>query len=544
MALDGVKGSLLEKIFLSVDRHPAYRVVIWNPRVDTVQDVVLDRWSGMSYDVSQWVSQVQISHNQVFENNEDSVSSFAEVEVIWDEENPIGPNGIYITGAIFADGTPVRIYEGDRRVAPQDWLPIFTGCIRGAASAEVAKRGEKKISFSAFGRAQAYQTQTIVGISFDYGTDLGDAAKQLAMTEMSLEPEEIRFGSFGYATQHKANTLTQIPKVQGLWELMRPVGRKPYFNARGELVSHVTTFDRTPVYVFDNSPVVVSVVRDQFLGNTVNSISVTGLDHRLSEVESAFQKLGDVTVTLGYFDSGYRREFYYSDDRTRRARNTFINVVERPPFGADADWDEIDEFHGKLTLDTGYAPWVVGLAAVVWSSLAITEAILDDDDVEAATGGLSKIFLFIVRITKAAYMLLILHTMQKIGRWEIEIHGKPFEYVYQELRAIAALSGVPTADQIESDVTIHWLSDIEVVANRAKELLKREIVKSHSYTITMMSNPIIEVDDIIAIRDTSNGLPNFSYFYVNSIDRQFQRGPVRDLMTLRAWHIKESEELQ
>lgn len=540
MALDGVKGTLLERVFLSVDRHPSYRVVIWNPRSDTVQDVVLDRWTGMSYEISQWVSRVKVSQNQVFENSEDSVSSFAEIEVVWDEENPIGPNGIPITEKIFQDGTPIRVYEGDRRVDPNDWIPVFTGSIRGAASAEVAKRGERKISFSAFGRAQAFQTQNIVGLSFDYDTDLGDAAKQLAMSEMALEPEEIRFGRFGFQTKHKANTLTQIPKVQGLWELMRPVSRKPYFNARGELVSHVTTFDRSPVYVFDKSPVVVSVIRDQFLGNTTNSYSVTGLDYRLTEIVSSVQKLGDVTVTTGYFDSGYRKEFFFSDDRRRRVKDSFIVVDEKPPFGSDADWEQIDEFHGKLTLDTGYAPWVAGLAATIWASLAVLEAILDGIE---DPSGFVKVVLFITRMTMAAYMLLLLQTMQLLGRWEIEIHGKPFENVYQEIRSIAALKGVPTADQIEQEATIHWLSDIDSVASMAKDLLKRELVKSHSYTITMMSNPIIEVDDIVAIRDEANGLPNFSYFYVNSIDRQYQRGPLTDVMTLRAWHIKESESL-
>lgn len=537
MAIAALKNTNLEKVWLSSDRHPAFRVVIWNPReATTVQDVVMNRWGGMAYDISEFVERVSISQNQVFENSQDAVSSRIRLDVLWDDVGlRFDWGNCPITQRLFRDGTPIRVYMGDRRIYREDWPPVFTGTIRGYPGAQRARRGKRNIIVVAFGRAQTFQNQIIVGQNWSYGTDFGTMAVDTAMQELGLEREEVRFGEFSRTTKHRANALAQVGKMQGLYEIMRTVGRKPYFNAAGFLTSHDTSFDKPPVYTFDRSPVIIAVDRIQELKQTVNSVEVIGLDSNLSKVVSPVQELGEVNTTIGYFDSTYRELIYYSKDRTRRAEGTYIDILSSRNLGGSAEWDEVNEFSGRLKIDTGYAPWVTGSIALVWTTLKILEAWLDSINEPRIS--------FYIKLLSATTMVALLIAMQTIGRWRVKIFGQPFEYVYQELRAIASLKGVPSADLVEKTQTIHWLSNITDVAARAKTELRRELSKSHLYRITMASNPIIEVDDLITIRDEGHGIPDFETYYVTAIETQLDRGPATDETVLTAWHIKSESSL-
>lgn len=503
----------------------------------TVQDVVRGVWEGSSLDISRWVSRLDVTQNQAFENDENAVSSTASLVVEVDRGVDIDGVSIDIDQRLFRDGTPIRIYEGDRRVYAEDWPPIFTGVIRGFPGAHAAVRGERpQVRIQAFGRAQAFQRQQIVGISWDYGTDLGDMAVDVATIEMALDRDEVRFGTFDYTTGHKANALTQIGKMQGLFEIMHTVGRKPYFDARGLLVSHDTGFDKAPVLIYNDSPLVKSVVRVQQLKSIINSVQVIGLNSALTKVTSPQRNLGEVNVTVGYFDPTYKEYIYYSEDRTRRAENTGINVVSRAAFGSDTDWTEIDEFHGLLEIDTGYAPWVLGYITVAWAIYSVIEYAIDR--LPAGTQEIYKDMRSLIQAAKAVSMLALLIAMTKIGRWRVFIVGAPFEYVHEENRAIAVLKGVPVADVEELEVRLPWLDTVAKSQNRARQILRRELSKGSQYELVVTSNPVLEVDDLVVVRDVRLPDSNYWTFYVTSIQRTGARDAPDATMTLTGWHVK------
>jgi len=535
MPLEGLKGTRLEQIWQAADRHQRVKVEIWNPRQTTVQDVVLGRADGIRLDISSWVEDIQLTQNQVFENDSDSVSSRATVNVLYDKSGIRGGGlSIPISEKLFRDGTPIRIYEGDARIDHNDWPPVFTGIIRGVPGAQVYARGKRVIRLQCFGRAQAFQNQIIVGVSWPYDTDLGDMAVDVAMTEMALERPEIRFGKFDFTTKHKSNALTQIEKLQGINEIMKAVDRKPYFDARGYLVSHNTSFDKAPVYWFDNSQNIISVIRDQNVNSTVNSVEVIGLESKQTKVTQSTQPLATIDITTGYFDSAVRRYIWYSDDRTRRAENTFI-TSDHGKFlgsggGGSASWNEIDEFHGKVTIDTGYAPWVIGYIVLTW---AVGQGLLIYGEIKDNKG-----LKVVAEILIGVSMLALLAAMARLGRWEIILFGQPFEYVYQETRAIAALKGVHVADVVELSERIHWLTELDDVKAKAKKILRRELVKGHSYKIRMLSNPIIEIDDLIAIRDAKQGMDDWHIFYVTGIEHTYSRESGDGTMEVSAWLCK------
>lgn len=537
LPLDGIKNTNLEQIWLSKDRYPALRVEIWNPRKAKVQDVVLGRWRGFSLDISDFVERVQIQQNQVFENNDDAVSTRATIDIVYDNVGiEVGDTRIPITEKLFRDGTTVRIYEGDRRIARQDWPVIFTGVCRGFPSGDIAKRDKRIIRCAAFGRAQSFQKQIIVGTNWEYDTDLGDMAVDIAMLEMGLQREEIRFGQFGLTTKHKANALTEIGKIQGLNEIMKHVGRKPYFDARGFLVSHDTSFDKPPVHIFDRSPVIVSISRAQNPNSTVNSVEVIGLNSVQKKVVHPSQPLAEVNATVGYFDSSFSENVYFSDDRTRRAENTFAVIVHGGSriFGlstGDVSWSPIDEFSGKVQINTKYAPYIIGY--FIYTFVFLYALLIVS---EASNNTFMANF---ARILIAGTMMAILFTLSKIGRFRIVIWGETFEYVFEELRSISVLKNTSVADIAERSETMHFLSNIEDVKNRSRDLLRRELVKGMQYRIVMLSDPILEVDDIISIREPAFGLDTFHDFYIISIGKSYQRGTNNPgTMEITAWLSK------
>ena len=538
-------GSVLEQLWLGdiKQRQPRYLVVIWNQRLSTVQEIVLNEDKGPKLDISKWVSSVDVSQNQPFENSEDAVSSQAEITIEIEKDVDVGGRRLDIDERLFADGTPIRIYEGDDRVYKSDWPAIFTGVCRGNPGSQIAvPQARRQVRIQAFGRAQSFQGQTIVGVNWPYDTDLGDMAVDVAMIEMGLEREEIRFGQFDFKTKHKANALVEIEKMTGLYEIMKHVGRRPYFNAYGLLVSHDTDFDKPPVYVFDNSDIVTSITRVQQLKGGRNSVQVIGLNSALTKVVNPSTDLREVNTTLGYFDTHYREDIYFSDDKTRRAEETGIRVVHKGGFGGGADWEQRSEFHGRLTIDTKYAPWVISFIILAWLVLSFWEYQLDKfiatgGDIVTLTGASST--RLIVQLLKMAAMVTLLIAMTKIGRFRIFVFGKPFEFVHEENRAIASLQDVNSADLDEVEISMPWMHNIDLSKEAAKQQLRREMAKGQQYQIEISSNSALEIDDIIVVRD-QNRLPNenYWYFYVNSIGKSLRRNGTH-LMTLTAWKIKE-----
>jgi len=560
MALKGLQGTRLDQIWNTTDRRSGFRVCIWNPRLDDIQSVATNKWNGPRYDMSVFVSQCSVIQNQVFENNSNSISSRATIKVVIDEKEGIlvGGRRLKVSQRMFRDGTPIVIYEGDRRVAREDWPPVFTGVIRGTPGAETATRKGKtrNIQVQAFGRAQIYQNQEIVGMNWPYDTDFGDMAVDIAMMELDLGREEILFGTFGKKTKHIANALAQINKMKGLYEIMRTVDRKPYFDSRGLLVSHDISFDKPPVMFFDHKSI-ISMVRSQYANQYNNSVQVTGLDHNLVEIASPESKINEVSVTMGFWDSGYSKRIYYSEDHTRRARNTRISSQDYGFGGGGAGWSEIDEFHGRLTLSSGYAPWLVGFlvtgyvaaeffSATVESALAIMNAsaaeLLDVINVASQFAiwlyntlaeATLILILFVSRLAATAALLTALTIMTRGTRWEVAIHGQLFENVYQEIRSIAVLDGLKTSELKELEENIHWLSTIDDCKARSKKMLSRELVKPHAYEIKLPSNPLLEVDDILELTAPDYGFEEPSRFYVTEISRVYKR-PDKGEMTIKA----------
>ena len=130
----------LDQVYKSHDvRVPTCRVVIWNPNRCNLQDVVLGQAESPEYDISDHVKSVQYKENIVFEDSDNSVASNCSITLTYD---PLA-QPIPIDETTLLDSTPIRIYQGDKRVSEE--ILIFTGVIRGNPSVMVHAAAQQAV---------------------------------------------------------------------------------------------------------------------------------------------------------------------------------------------------------------------------------------------------------------------------------------------------------------------------------------------------------------------------------------------------------------
>jgi hypothetical protein len=120
--------------------------------------------------------------------------------------------------------------------------------------------------------------------------------------------------------------------------------------------------------------------------------------------------------------------------------------------------------------------------------------------------------------------------MNYVGRGEYQVWGKPFEYVFQELVSDNRLVGLDASELRAYDYRNDFISDMASLDAIGRERLRRELLKNQTYQITMLFDPLLEVDDVIEISG--------SRYYIQTVDKTFRRGD-KATMTLTALKVYE-----
>ena len=560
MSKDRFYGTQLDGLYRSMHlRQPAIRVVIWNPNRTTVTDVVLGRATSPEYDVTNWVQSVSVRENVIFENNEDSVASNVSITLQYDPNSTPIP----ITEKTLIDGSPLRIYQGDQRIARSEWVPIFTGFIQGHP--QVTEQGRdsdapKEITIAGVERSAAYLNNVITGNSYEAGTDVGVAAVETAILFMGLERREIRIGDQGYLIGAEQSQLVDIEVLNGIAQLLFVVGKKPRFDAEGFLVAVDADLDKAPSRVMPQLERVVSIVRQQSQQSTNNSVRVLGLDNQLTEVQEQEKRLASGTITSAFWEDQVDDEIFFSEDRGqetggRKAKDTRLSKAEfktfGEAFGENAGWapfvedDGVTTFGGRISFDTGYTTEILLLITTAYLALAVTDYIIGTSLTEsglftlaasapsntgagtAAVGvGLSSAARTAADLMLMGMFLILMNT----GRLSYEIHGVPIQKILQQLVATAQLANLRTDQVREVQFRNDWLYDINTIQATAKRLLKRELVKGFPYLLRLLDDPLIDLDDVLSIANRK--------YYVTSIRKSFsRRGRGNATMDVTAWRI-------
>ncbi len=531
-------GSKLNEIAGSPRRWPDFQVLVWNPlRVD-IAAVATGLVEDAPLDLSAYVDQVQVKENIGFESGNDpqpTVASFTFKRNLRLETFRRG---------LIEDGVIVRILIGDRRVVRADWTPIFTGTFRGRPGDDPGTRSTttEGLTATAYGREERFMSMApITTDSFPGPVDVGQIAYEIARGPMGLGQNEILFGAMGFQTLHVTNQIVGLPPLQALYECMFPAGKKPKFDAMGCLTAVDVNLDKPAVRIYSNlSTVVHSVIATPNDVEVNNQVILRGLDHVMTKVVQDAQLLSSVPITTGFFDSSFDRAEYYSQDHTQRAQDTYVNTKKKIKW-AKAKWTEVDEFHGRLSIDTHYLAAVREIIFGVY--LAAQASIIAIDlyfqEQTGAVGLVVSIFGAEVEIALATLRAALqttaqvalaglLWAMNYIGNGEYEIWGSPFEYVYQELVSDNRLVGLDASELRAYDYRNDFISQMSDLDTIGRERLRREMAKNQTYEIKLLDDPLLEVDDVIEI--------DGSRYYITTTDRTLQRGGDQ-ILTLTTWKI-------
>jgi hypothetical protein len=487
-------------------------------------------------DLTPFVEAVDYSENIGFENGDNPTTPQATFSF---RRNP-NP-GKNIRRGWIEDGVIVQIRQGDLRIAPSDWIPIFTGTFRGRPGDNPGVPSDLSEGFNAtaYGREERFLNLSVTTDKFPQNVDLGDMLVAIAQNHMGLGQNEILIGSQGFESKHLTNQIVEHPALTTLWELLFPVGKKPKFDSMGRLVAVDVNLNKPATRIYtDGNTLIMSKVNNPNEVEVNNSVVLRGLEHNLSKSIQEQQLLTEFEAVTGFFDESYDEQIYYSQDRSQRADDTFL-VTKKKIKWSSADWSETDEFSGHVSIDTHY---LADARTIIFVTYVVSEVFVALLDFLMQTFGTTVAnFVIIPPSTTVATLREIIHViavlamagliwaMQFVGRGKYEVHGKPFEYVYRELVSRHQLTGLEPEQVRETEYRNDFVSDMVTLDTLAEEHLRRELVKDQIVTITLVDDPVLEVDDVI---ETAEG----DRFYIVSVKKELRREG-RPTMTLSCWQI-------
>jgi hypothetical protein len=529
-------GSRLNEIFGSLQRSPAFQVLVWNPNRTTINEVAAGRPTSPPFDLTAFVENVSLQENIGYENGDNPSTTAASFRF-----KSLPNAGINLRRGMIDDGVIVQVRVGDHRIVIADWIPIFTGTFRGSPAEDEGTREGMTEGFTAIahGREERFLNLVVTTDSFPVNVDLGEIAYQIASRHMEMTQDEILFGVQGFPSLHLTNQIVEIPALSALWELFFPVQKKPKFDAHGRVIAVDVSLDKPASRVFRADEVVISNRRQPNEVEVNNSVMIRGLSHTLTRAIQEARLLTEISVVTGFFDDEYKEDLYYSEDHTQRALSTFL-ITRKKIRWSDAEWSESDEFHGELEIDTRYLRNVRAIIFGAWVATQIIVALIDlyfqegsiiSDILNWITGGNVAAARFALQIADIISLAGLLWSMSFIGRGEYEIWGKPFDLVYNELISRHRLTGLTKEETREIEYRNDFLSSMTVLDEACSARLRRELVKDQVFTIEAVDDPTIEVDDVI---ETADG----SRFYVNNVSRSYQRERM-PVMILQTWKIRD-----
>lgn len=541
-------GGWLNAIAGSTTRYPRFQVLVWNPNQVTINQVADGSVSRPPLDISAFVESIEYSENIGFENGDDP----SVTQATFNLKRQSNRVGIQLRRGLLEDGVIVQIREGDVRIPVYEWIPTFTGTFRGRPGDDPGTPAESTegLQATAYGREERFLNLSITTESFkldqdaeppETEIDLGDIAATIAQRHLGLGQNEILFGSQGVVTKHLVNQIVETPALQAIWECLFPAGKKPKFDSLGRLVAVDANLFKPPARVYSAGDMLIRSKRAA--PNEVevnNSVVLRGLAHELTKILSEDQLLVDFQVTTGFFDEEYNEKIYYSDDHSQRADETHL-VTKKKIKWSDASWVQVDEFHGKVEIDTHHLKTARIIIFVLWLAVQIAVAVIDFyfqalalvaaiGTLTGASEELAAVRLAL-QLASLATMAALLWAMQFVGRGRYQIWGRPFEYVYQELVSQSRLIGLLPEDVREIEFRNDFVSDIDSLDALAKEHLRRELVKDQVYEIEVLDDPLLEVDDVI---ETANG----DRFYIVSVSRTI-RSRQAPVMQLTCWKVQD-----
>lgn len=540
--------ALLNAAMFDEARHPAWRVLIYDVRSsgDTIGMIVrgalLQTLTGPR-DFTADVESLTIEE-VAGDFNGDGIAAATLSLAISDPNGEFDPLLTLVApssdGRWLRDGNVIRVLEGDARVPQDDWVTTFTGQLVGQAGVVRGRvRRESRIGMDAVDRVPRFLRFHVTSDVFGAGISYQAVAQDVAELDMALDPDEIVFTGWGaQLTAHASTQFVEESPLVAIAQLMLADGFMPRFRGDGKLSQTSGSITKTPSRFYADLDLFLDIERPKHNATPKNRVIVKGLAADLTKIVQPRQKLAEVQITTGFFAQNEEIEVTWSEDRTKLAQNTSMDVLRSVnggllAFSGGEVYTETPQspegsLAGVITVETGFAPYVVIFLTGVYVAL---EAI-PEEVIVAAFGAGGGFTVPIKSVASAAALSAALLLMAQIGRGHYLIAGEPFEYVFQELVGIAqgSLTGQDLTDDEANELEIqnHLLTTQVQVDTVAERALFREVAKANVRTVQMLCDLALEADDIFE-------LPDQRRFMIRSQSRTLRREAGAVIATLQCF---------
>lgn len=477
-------------------RRPAYKLLAFDPAVDTISAIVTGSYTQTPFDLTPYASDISWTPAQLGFNLVDPQAIF---------HPDLGAEKRYL-----ADGAIIRLREGDSRVSETDWSWSFTGLIRGQIGWQSNRQSQVlSAKVTAFSRDnnQALKRRLITSHTYTVGTELGSILQDVANAYLGFTTPEIRIpASIGMQTLFISTQLSQMAPWDAVTKILETVGRVPFIDGDGRLSWYNKRMNRAPDRILSDYKDILDYQVPENNKDVYNKIKVTFIDSNLSKSEGTDQKLGTAQVTTGFFSMGEKLACYWSDDHTQRAENTRLKIIKSVnsgllPVGKET-YSQEDDFHGVIKIEISV--WVSILATVMLLEYLAAAAIPDDVVVTVESFGIGAgegITISVGRILQAQAMVAIMLIMMSLGSAQYEVWGTPIDYAYKEEYSYAQEDGLSYWQLNQKEIKNDLLGSYD----RADYLALTELIweKSNAYPrkLAIADDLALEQGDIIELPD-------------------------------------------
>jgi hypothetical protein len=509
----------LESLLKSKKRIPAYKLYAYNPAVDSYTKVITQNASTTPIDITENCSEISWSMTELSFTLKDKTGDY----------NP--DTGVYKD--YLSDGCILRLKEGDIRLPESEWLWTFTGAIKGQLGWLKNRKNrtlEAKVTAYSRENTLAFKRRKMTSKEYTVGTDMGIMFADLA-EKLGLTAGEVRVpGVFGTYFTHKINQVSQITPWDAFVAILEVMMQVPIFDGEGKLSSYRKNMNRPSDITFNDESFVHTYEVVSRTDDAINKVIVTFLDSNLTKVEGPNQKLGDASITTGFFTFEEKLKCFWSEDRKQRASGTVLKVIKGVndnllPVGTES-YAQNDEYSGTITITVSV--WVPTLAtamliayvALAWipdGTVPIgSSSIVNWPSTVVGAFAVTDMPVTVVQVTpepdhgwtipwgrvgQAAALIGILAIMMSLGSAQYEIWGFPYDMAYIEKRTIAIVNGTEYYEECELNIKndfigIHNLADMIAACE-----LTFQVSKACPRKLVIDDFLGLEIGDIIQIYD-------------------------------------------
>lgn len=542
-------SSALDAIMLSALRLPAYRVDVYDLR-STRSDVVPTRVSDVVLANLDLGTLPEIVGPREFT---DDVVSIEVVEVAGDYagdglaasqitltlvdpsgeldpvENPPTVADPEALGRWLRQGNVVVIREGDVRVDPADWPITFTGKLQGQVGCNRNRTtGAAELTAKASSREADYLRLESTSENFAQGTSFAQIASSLAETDLGLDPEETALPTLVRTTSFATTQFVDESPLASLAKLLFLDDFMPRFDGRGVLTASGQSLTKGPTRTYEDAEAQIEIVRPLIEQTGPNEVQVVGLDPVKSKVAQERQTLATATITTGFFSKGAKIPVRWSADGTQQAFDVRLEVDSSVADGVFSFGGESfsngptqpdgGSFGGTVNVDGGLE--ANAILAVLLAGAWLAAHKLPDNVVVFGVGASSGITVPIGRPIEGAVGQTLMTILGTVGRGQYRITGRPYEYVFQEITALAQVEGYEDAERSTVRIENHLVNSSALAQAIAVRVLGRLRAQQNARAVTMVHDLALEPDDVFRV---GSGTAARSYM-IRSIRRTLERG--------------------